>query len=497
MAEIGWSKKEELLEIIFSDGRFQVLSDNFQDYTEILLLEDEGKDEIILEAKFIGDESVTILTSENNFIILDLFDMKRFKFLKPDCLTFNSPQNWFPTSDGSIIFVLNSCIYKLTTDDELIQKNLVYETVCRVDYDEKSNELLILSSDSRLLTVNADEFKVNVDINVQDSVDVYSISEIYWLINSEKNIALLSSSSMGKIYLIDLTNGTSIQTSIAKNMVISREIDGIRFFKNGKNWLLTWMPDIINELNIGNSKLSNFFGMFVKKDYDGIRKLSNINLSELIDLSSKSLISLAYEENLQENFINSLKFGVKVLEEKLGSDENSKHTFSYITANFNRSLTECSVLKKINSNGLTVSPKQFKYFLSETQLLERLCRIDLHGLAFEIAILLEIDLSIILMDWVKKVIEKSKVDDKELWKIISDKLMTWGNQRSSSVDYIELAEIAKKKGKSKLAIKLLKFEKDTKRKIELLVQLNDYREAVIESVQSGKQEQGINNLVID
>jgi hypothetical protein len=494
VAEIGWSVKEELLEIIYSDGRFQVLSDNFQGYTEILLFEDQGIDEIVLEAKFIGDESVTILTSANNFITLDLFYMERFKFVKPDCLTFNSPQNWFPTSDGSIIFILNSCIYKLTADDELIQKNLTYDTICRIDYDEKNDDLLILTSDSRLLIVNTEEFNVKIDINIQESVDAYSISEIYWFISSGENIAVLSSSSMGKISLIDLIDGTSILITLAKNMVISQEIDGLRFFQNGRNWLLTLMPDIINELNLGYSKLSNFFGMFVKKGFDGIRALSSVNLSEIIDLSSKSLLILSFEQNLQENFMNSLKFGVKVLEEKLGSDENSRHTFSYITANFNRSLTECTVLKKINSNGLALSPKQFKYFLSAEKLLQRLCRIELHGLAFEIAILLEIDHSIILMDWVKKVIEKSKFDNKELWKIVSDKLMTWGrgNQRASGVDYIELADIAKKNGKAKLALKLLKFEKDTKRKIELLIQLNDYREAVIESVQSGKQEQGKN-----
>lgn len=416
--------------------------------------------------------------------------MKKFKFVRPDCLTFNSPQNWFPTPDGSIIFALNSCVYKLTIDDDLIQKNLMYETICRIDYDEKYEDLLILTSDARLLVVNANDIKVKYDINVQESVDIYSISEIYWFINSEEKIAVLSNSSMGKIVLIDLNDGKSIQITIAKNIVISQETDGLRFLQSGRSWLLTLMPDIINELNIGHSKLSNFFGMFEKKDFDGIRALSNVNLSELIDLSSKSLLSMAYEQKLQENFINSLKFAVKVLEEKLGPDENSRHTFSYITANFNRELSECAVLKKINSNGLAVSPKQFKYVLSEDKLLQRLCRIDLHGLAFEIAILLEIDLSIILTDWVRKVIEKSKFDDKESWKIISDKLMTWGNQRASRVDYIELAEVAKINGKPKLALKLLKFEKDTKRKIELLVQLNDYREAVIESVQSGKQEQG-------
>ena len=54
MAELGWSYKEELLEVIFSDGRFQVFSDNLRDYTEISLLEDNNCafDEIVLEAKF-------------------------------------------------------------------------------------------------------------------------------------------------------------------------------------------------------------------------------------------------------------------------------------------------------------------------------------------------------------------------------------------------------------------------------------------------------------
>lgn len=482
------------MEIVYSDGRFQVFSENFQDYTEISLFDDELSDEIILEAKLIGDESISVLTSENNFITLDLFDMKKIKYVRPDCLAFNSPQNWFPVSDGSIIFALNSCLYKITAEDELIQKHLIYETICQLDYDDETEDLLILTSDSRLLVVNSKEFKVKNDLNVQEAIDVYSITEIYWFMNSETKIAALLNNSTGKITLIDIDEGANIQISLAQNISIARETDGLRFFLSGRNWLLTLMPDIINELNIGDSILSKFYEMFVKKDFDGIRALSSINLSEIIDLSSKYLLSLAYEERLQENFINSLKFAVKILEEKFGVDENSRHTFSYITANFNRALTECSVLKKINSNGLTVSPKEFQNNLCEEQLLQRLCRMNLHGLAFEIAILLEIDLSLILMDWVKKVIEKSKFYDKDLWKIISDKLLTWGNQRSSQVDYIEVAEFAKKNGKPKLALKLLKFEKETRRKIELLVQLNDYREAVIESVQSGKEDQSKKRL---
>ena len=49
----------------------------------------------------------------------------------------------------------------------------------------------------------------------------------------------------------------------------------------------------------------------------------------------------------------------------------------------------------------------------------------------------------------------------------------------------------------KLAVKLLKLEKDTRRKIELLAQLNEYREAVIESVQSQKQDQSKKKLKLE
>lgn len=483
--------------MVYEDGRLHVFSDNFQDYTEISLFEDDWSDEIILEAKFIGDESITILTSENNFITLDLFEMKKIKYVRPDCLAFNSPQNWFPTSDGSVIFALNSCLYKITSDDELTQKKIVYETICQLSYDEKSEDLLILTSDCRVLVVNEKEFKVKTDVDVKEYVDVYSISGIHWFVNSVDGIiiAALSSTATGKIIFVDLSEGITSQITIAKNFSIIRETDGLRMIQNGRNWLVTSMPTIISELNSGKSKLSDFYEMFSNKDFEGIRALSNVNLSELIDQGSKSLLSLAYEQQLQENFINSLKFAVKIIEEKLGSDENSKHIFSYITANFNRALMECSVLKKLNSNGMAVSPSEFKNNLCDETILRRICRIDMHGLAFEIAILLDSDLSVILLDWIKKVLEKSAIEDKRLWEMISDKLLTWGGLRANHVDYIELAEYAKKKGKSKLALKLLKLEKDTKKKIDLLVELNDYREAVIESVQAGKQDQSNSNLI--
>ena len=97
------------------------------------------------------------------------------------------------------------------------------------------------------------------------------------------------------------------------------------------------------------------------------------------------------------------------------------------------------------------------------------------------------------MDWTKKIIEKSEENDKDLWMRISDKLFTWEKQqRFNGIDFVQLAEACIKVKRPKLALKLVKLEKDTRRKIELLVQLNEYREAVIESVQSGKKDQGKN-----
>ena len=74
---------------------------------------------------------------------------------------------------------------------------------------------------------------------------------------------------------------------------------------------------------------------------------------------------------------------------------------------------------------------------------------------------------------------------------ISDKLFTWGKQQKfSGIDFVQLAQICIKENRPKLALRLIKLEKDARKKIELLVQLNEYREAVIESVQSAKQDQG-------
>lgn len=495
MAELGWSQKEELLEIIYSDGRFQVYSDDYQNFTEIYILENEP-DEIVLEAKFLDAESITILTSENNFITFDLFNMAKFKYARPECLEYNSPQSWYPTNNESIVFALNSCLYKITSNDDMIQKHLGYGTICHLNIDKYNNNLLILTSDCRLLIVELEDFLVKIDINVCDEIDVFAVSGIYWLVDSKIPIVAISSSSSGKIALVDINEGTILQTSsFGKNFSVLNESDGLRIFRNGCNWLITCMPEIMNNLTISNSNLANFFDLYSRSNFDGIRKLSSIELSEIIDLSSKSLIFLSYEQNLQDKCIAAVKFAVKVLEERLSTDDNSKHTFSYITANFNRALIDCSILKKLHTIGMTTSPGEFQNNFSEEKILIRLCSLNLHGLAFEIAILLEADFSLILMDWSKKAIEKSDLEEKELWTLISDKLFTWGNQnvKISKIDYIQLAQIAINRKKTKLALKLLKLEKDTNRKIELLVQLDEYREAVIESVQSKKPDQSMNH----
>ena len=495
MAELGWSHKEELLEIIYTDGRVQVMSDNLTDFTELSFFDHNGgDDEIVLEAKFLDDESITILTSENNFISFDLFNMTKFKYVQPEFLEFNSPQSWCPTTDESVVFAINTSLYKIKSNDEMIQKQIGYGTICHLDIDHNSNDLLVLTSDYRILVINSIDFTVKFDVNVNEEIDVFSINRILWLTDSKTNIAVLSSSSTGNIALVDLNEGNILHECFSKSFLVSKESDGVRIVQNGRNSLITLMPSIMNDLTAENSKISTFFEFYVKKDFESIQSMTSLQLSEIIDLSSKSLLLLCYEQKLQENYAASIKFAVKVLEEKLGSDDNSKHTFSYITANINRSLTKCIVLKKLHENGMAVSPQELLGDLSDGKIIVRLCRSNSHGLAFEVGVLLESEIWMVLMDWTKKAIENLNIDEKELWTIISDKIFTWGNYH---VDFIQLAEVAIKNKKFKLAVKLLKLEKDTRRKIELLVQLNEYREAVIESVQSQKQDQSKKKLKLE
>ena len=450
-------------------------------------------EEIVLEAQFLGDESISILTSENNFITLDLNDMSKFKYAKSDCLEFNSPQSWLPTCDKSIVFALNSCLYKITSEDELYQKQLGCETICHLDLDHKSCNLLVITADYKVLVVNSHDFNVKMEVDVRSSVDVFAVNSINWLIDSNSKIAAISCSSLGKIYLLDISDGTCLQVQFPKNFIVSQEPDGLRVSQNGQNWMILSMPQIINNLNLGQSKISDYFEKFITKNFEEINQMTNVMLSEIIEIGSKSVLSLSYEEILQQNFISAIKYAVNVLEDKLGDNENSKHTFSYVTANFKRSVVECDVLAKLHSNGIYISPDEFKNNILIDQILIRLCRTNLHGIAFEIAILLEGDITVILMDWTKKIIEKSEENDKDLWMRISDKLFTWEKQqRFNGIDFVQLAEACIKVKRPKLALKLVKLEKDTRRKIELLVQLNEYREAVIESVQSGKKDQGKN-----
>ena len=160
--------------------------------------------------------------------------------------------------------------------------------------------------------------------------------------------------------------------------------------------------------------------------------MSNVSLTEIIEVGSKKISFFhCLEANLQETFVSAIKFAVKILDKKLGDNENSKHTFSYVTANFKRSLIECDVLRKLHSCGIFISPDEFKNNTSTDQILIRLCRLNLHGNAFEIAVLLEGNISVILMDWTRKVIEKSEESDKDIWMKISDKLFTWENNKNS------------------------------------------------------------------
>lgn len=80
-------------------------------------------------------------------------------------------------------------------------------------------------------------------------------------------------------------------------------------------------------------------------------------------------------------------------------------------------------------------------------------------------------------------------EEEELWVAVSDKCMTWSH-RAVSLDYLKLAEAAVRCDKTKLAKRLLRLEKDVRRKLDLLVMINDHREALVESVRSGHPEEG-------
>lgn len=480
------------MEVVYSDGRFHALAGNYEDYTEISILDAVNTGEIVLEAKFIKDDLISVLTSENNFISFDLTNMTRINYIKPEMLDFNSPQCWFPTIDGSIVFGLNSSLFKLTIDNYLLQKDFGYDIICHADSDYEAGEVLLLTSDGRLIVLNINSFELILDVSIKDYANVYAVNAVAWVNNdSSKKIAALILSSSGKISFIDLFEGSFGHSSFPKNFISFKEIDGLRVVYNGLNWLITLLPQEMKKLADEGSKFGKLHGFFVKKNFHSIESMSNVDLSEAIDSISSNLLSISYESELTEKIINAGSFAVKCLENALSHDQNSKHTFSYVTANFNRAVNECSVLKKLNKAGIALSPEEFRKCLKDETIMGILNNFNNHSLALEIGVILELDLAATLMDWTRKLIKESTLDELALWNEISDKLFTWSKRRgnSNNLDFISLSELAIEFEKPKLAGKILKLEKDAKRKIELLVKLNQYRDAVIESINSGKKDQ--------
>lgn len=489
VASIGWSHREELLEIVFVDGYLQVYTEDFGNYKEFQILTKKSNEKII-EAQFFEDSSTISLTSDNRFIKLDLFDLKLFEYLIPECLEFNSPQCWTISGDESILFAQSSDVFKLSTNDELTKKQIPYKTICHMRVNE--NELIILTIDSRLIVLELNNnFQVKYDVNVGYDVEIFCVNGVDWLNSS---IAVILQSASGKLHLVDLYSGKVLQLQFSKNFITEKEVDGIRVISQNNNCLITKMSTILVDLNFKSSSesiVSEFYDRYIKNELEEIRKFPLAKLVEIIDLCAKTLPQLTYQKSLRTNLQMALKISSEFLKDHLSNDDNSRQTFTYLTAMTQMSFAKCTSLDNIISHGISSSPLQFEDPRVIERLLTRLCRRNLYFVAFEIAVLLELDLTVIIMNWARQGILKSDkiIDDETLWYLISDKIFTWSSHRAINLDFFELADLALNNNRLKLSRKLINLESNNRKKIELLAALPDHRIAIIESIKTGSQDQ--------
>lgn len=163
--------------------------------------------------------------------------------------------------------------------------------------------------------------------------------------------------------------------------MVHEECDGLRLISASEGeWMILEMPEELQSAMFNNPEEND----------------------KSIEEQSKSLLFLAFEPSLQDKQIEDVEGKLNALKATLNEE-----TFTYLSATVSQKVSACRVLKKLQSEPLSLplTPLQFQF--SQPTLIKALCRRSLHFEAFQISIQMEWDLSPILTDWSYKLVNNT------------------------------------------------------------------------------------------
>ncbi|KAK9730593.1 Vps16, N-terminal region [Popillia japonica] len=305
-----------------------------------------------------------------------------------------------------------------------------------------------------------------------------TLSQIVWCGNE----AVVLFFGDKKMLLIVGKHGEMMSFTYDSLVHLVEEVDGVRVISSSQHELVQKVPEVVQKIFRINSTEPGSFLLEASKQFqkrshraDEYISLVKDNLQVAVEQCIKAA-GYEFDTDVQKMLIRAAQFG-KCFVANIDADE-------YVQM--------CRELRVLN----TVRDRKIGIPLTYTQLhcqgykvlLDRLVASHHYYLAIEIAKYLKMSdkdgTSRILAHWAKYKVSKHGVNDEILSKQIAEKL-----GYAPSISFSDIANAAVSAGRKTLAIKLLEYESKASEQVQLLLQLEEYRQALIKALESGDTDQ--------
>jgi hypothetical protein len=388
---------------------------------------------------------------------------------EPDCVFYNYNPNY--TKNMEILTRLPEIksikLIAISPTHEVDRKLTAYFTEANTLYIVSSNY-----SDSVL-------YKTEVKIDTQEKQDHKKHLTLLWC--AEDAVILI----YGKQYqIITRSNGVVTKKMNTKGIVGYQEVDGVKIISNQKCEILRKLPKYYTNVFQINSKAKGIDLYYASNEFEN-REASYQNTiigdkKGLQEGVEDCMSSACFEINLDEQIklLKASHFGKTFL-----TSTNSKFdhdSFAYA----------CKTLRVVNSlrnEGIARAITYDQFInIDPPHLIKILLRYQLYYLADEICKYLNYGPKLTLniyVSWACSKIEGRESED-YLASVIHDKFEKLKNEQKVSISFTEISKKASFIGKKKLALKLLEKEPSIKKKVPVLLWMENYEDALKEAIKS-------------
>lgn len=480
--KMGWTNDEQF--ICIQDDGLIVLHDIFGKFVSEFSICQEIRGSIIKDTKIFTSKmnttGVAVQTSKDKIYVVDniLSTTPVIQHLA-DIPKSNCPvTSWVVISDDTteVLLAREKELYRIKSKDiTLLELDITQTTnisILEMAVSINSRHI-VLFTNSGLLWLGSSDLRrkyCEIDTNI-----VFPPNQLVWCGNE----AIVAFWEANRSLLIVGRNGDKSAFEYDSSVCLVPEIDGVRVLSTSQHELIQKIPDVVQKIFKINSTDPGCFLLEASKEFqkrshraDEYICLVKDNLLKAVEQCTEAA-GYEFDPDVQKILIRAAQFGKCFI--------SGMNPEAYVRM--------CRVLRVLNSVrdrkiGIPLTITQLQH-ISEQALLAKLERRRHYCLAICAAKYLRlpdpIGRSRILLHWAKyKVARLDGKDEEQVAREIAEKL-----GQMPGISYSDIANVATDAGKRRIAIKLLDYETQASKQVNLLLKLEERTQALQKAIESG------------